>query len=67
VAGLEQATGHVYCRRSCKRKRLFARNWGFVTVDDGPFSCRSWCVTSPGLDPVGRTVPVSRGLPGGNL
>jgi ribosomal protein S17 len=36
VIRAEQSTGCVYYRRSRKRKRLFAHNRGFVTVNDGP-------------------------------
>jgi hypothetical protein len=36
VVRVEQSTGCVYYRRSRKRKRLFARNRGFVAVNDAP-------------------------------
>jgi hypothetical protein len=36
VVRVEQATGRVYYRCCRKRKRLFAHNRGFVTVNDGP-------------------------------
>jgi hypothetical protein len=33
---VDQVTGHVTCRTTTIRKRLFATNRGFVTVNDGP-------------------------------
>jgi hypothetical protein len=42
VVRVDQATDRVYYRRSHKRKWLFAHDRGFVTVNDGQFSCRSW-------------------------